>query len=66
EVLKGFRGKAEEDTNALIKVLVELSRLLTEHPEITAIDVNPLILYEKEKGYVVVDGKIACIRPQGD
>ncbi|HOJ42959.1 MAG TPA: acetate--CoA ligase family protein [Syntrophorhabdaceae bacterium] len=65
EVLKGFRGKAEADTNALIKVLVELSRLLTEHPEITAIDVNPLILYEKEKGYVVVDGKIACIRPQG-
>jgi succinyl-CoA synthetase beta subunit len=41
-----------------VKVLVNASRLLTEHPEIVNLDINPLIVFEHGKGCVTVDAKI--------
>ncbi|HOP87023.1 MAG TPA: acetate--CoA ligase family protein [Syntrophorhabdaceae bacterium] len=62
-ILKGFRGQKELDRNALAHVLVNVSRLLIEHPEITNLDINPVIVFEKGKGCVCVDGKIECGGP---
>ncbi|MCX7966712.1 MAG: acetate--CoA ligase family protein [Syntrophorhabdaceae bacterium] len=59
ELLKGFRNQTEADKKALIDVLVNVSRLITEHPEVTTIDINPLIIFEKGKGCIVVDAKAA-------
>lgn len=57
-ILYGFRGKDPYDTDYLVTVLVSISRLLTDHPEIEALDINPLILLDKGHGGIVVDAKL--------
>ena len=58
QLLKGFRGKPPADKEALIKCLVNVSRLLIDNPEIKNLDINPLIIWEKGKGCLAVDAKI--------
>ena len=43
-MLDAFRGQAPADRNVLIKVLSGLSQVAAEHPDITEIDINPLLI----------------------
>ncbi|SPD72378.1 conserved hypothetical protein [uncultured Desulfobacterium sp.] len=54
--LQGVRGKEPLDIPSLADALVRLSILLMDFPEITEVDLNPIKLFEKGKGLVVVDG----------
>lgn len=51
--LKGFRNIPAVDEQSVIEVLVKLSRLVVEHPEIGEIEINPLRVLNK--GAVAVD-----------
>ena len=55
-VLAGARGKAPRDLDALVRSLLLLSALAESRPDIDALDLNPVILYER--GCVVVDAKV--------
>ncbi|MBW2368898.1 MAG: acetate--CoA ligase family protein [Deltaproteobacteria bacterium] len=44
ELLGEFRGDRSADEDQLIQTLMGLSRLAMDHPEITEIDINPLIV----------------------
>ncbi|OPY75715.1 MAG: succinyl-CoA synthetase subunit alpha [Syntrophorhabdus sp. PtaU1.Bin058] len=57
-ILKGFRGKKGYDVDYLAGILVNVSRLLSEHSEIRTLDINPLVLFEEGGGGVVVDAKL--------
>jgi len=57
-LLKGFRGKPPADIGALKDILVRISAMITEHPEIIDLDINPVIVFEKGQGCKVVDVKI--------
>jgi acyl-CoA synthetase (NDP forming) len=57
-LLKGFRGSTPCDTEVLANVIVNISNLLLDHPEIINLDINPLIVLEKGKSCVAVDVKI--------
>jgi len=57
-ILKGFRGEHESDREALADIILNVSRLLMEHPEIIHLDINPLIVFEKGRGCMAVDSKI--------
>ncbi|MEN6438265.1 MAG: acetate--CoA ligase family protein [Syntrophobacter sp.] len=57
-LLNGFRGKLPSDTEAIERTLVALSNLVTNHPEIKELDINPLIVHEKGKGATVADCRI--------
>jgi succinyl-CoA synthetase beta subunit len=57
-LLRGFRGRPPADRESLIGCIVVLSRLVGDHPEITNMDINPLIVLEEGKGCVAVDAKI--------
>ena len=46
-ILKGIRGKEPADIEAIINVIMEVSRLMLEHPEIEELDLNPLLVYPK-------------------
>lgn len=46
EVLDGFRGRKAVSRDALAKVLVALSRIGSEVPQISQIDINPLAVVE--------------------
>ena len=57
-LLKGFRGQPPSDRQALVAALVNVSRLLVERPEITAIDINPFVVFREGEGGLVVDVKV--------
>jgi len=57
-ILKGFRGQAPSDIDALVRCLCRVSALLDDHPEIVTIDMNPLMVFAEGQGCVAVDAKI--------
>ncbi len=57
-MLAGFRGGVEADIQALSTCIASVSRLLAEHPEIVALDINPLIVFGIGEGLLAVDVKM--------
>ncbi|WP_311944097.1 acetate--CoA ligase family protein [Halomonas piscis] len=55
-VLDGVRGAPGVDKNALIELLLSVSRLMEAYPAIAELDLNPVIAYPD--GYAVVDARI--------
>lgn len=56
QILKGIRGEAPRDISAIKEVLLKLSKLVMENPEIQEIDLNPILVYEK--GIQIVDARM--------
>jgi len=56
EILKGIRGEPPRDIQAIEEVLMKVSKLTTENPEINEIDLNPIFVFEK--GLQVVDARM--------
>lgn len=63
KLFTGFRGKPECDVEILEKLLVCLSDLVTNHPEIHELDINPLLVHEKGQGATVADCRIILKDP---
>jgi acetyltransferase len=57
-ILAGFRGQKSSDINSLVDILVKLSQLSLDFPEIKEIDLNPIKVFEKGKKSVCVDAKV--------
>ncbi|MFZ0033917.1 MAG: acetate--CoA ligase [Sedimentisphaerales bacterium] len=57
-ILKGVRGAQPCDIDAIKDCILRLSQMVTEHPEIAELDINPLIVYPKGEGCVVADSRI--------
>ena len=55
-VLQGLRGKPPVDLEILKDVILKVSRLVVEHPEIRELDINPLVVFPT--GAKVVDALI--------
>lgn len=55
-LLKGVRGEAPSDIKVLAETLVKISQLSLDIPEITEIDLNPMLVFEK--GAVALDGRV--------
>jgi acyl-CoA synthetase (NDP forming) len=55
-LLKGYRGMPPADIQAIVQILLKTSRLVSEHPEIRELDLNPIMVYEK--GAKTVDARI--------
>ena len=55
EILDGFRGKPKADIEKLEKLLVGLSAMVTNHPRIKEMDINPLFVHEQGQGATVAD-----------
>ncbi len=54
-LLNGFRGMVKADTAALEKLLVCLSDLVVDNPEIKELDINPLLVHPEGQGATVAD-----------
>ncbi len=57
KILQDFRGERAADERQLRQILLALSRLAEEHPEIKEVDINP-ILITPEGGVVAVDALV--------
>jgi len=56
EILKGARGNPPRDIQAIKEVLMKVSQLTIENPEINEIDLNPIFVFEK--GLQIVDARM--------
>ncbi len=60
-LLKGYRGAPAKNTDQLIQVLIRLSYLAADYPEITELDINPLLVTTTE--VIALDARIV-VEPQ--
>lgn len=63
QVLDGFRGNPPSDIEAIVDTLLRLSTMVCNHPEISELDINPLIVHERGKGCSVADSRIMLRQP---
>jgi acetate---CoA ligase (ADP-forming) len=57
-LLAGYRGQPAVDRPALVDVLLRVSRLLADHPEIEELDCNPVVVFPAGTPPAVVDARI--------
>ena len=56
KILKGVRGESAKDIEAIKKLLIKISQLAMENPEIKEIDLNPVFVFKK--GVQVIDARM--------
>jgi len=60
KILTGVRGEESVDIEAIVDSLLRLSKLVTDFPQISELDINPLSVMPKSKGgAVALDARIA-------
>jgi acyl-CoA synthetase (NDP forming) len=57
-LLNGYRGQPKADQDALAEILLRLSQMVTELPEIIELDVNPLKALPEGRGAIALDGRV--------
>jgi acetyltransferase len=57
-LLQGVRGEPPADLAAAEEVVLRVSQLVTDFPEIVEMDINPLVLYNQGEGAMVLDARI--------
>jgi acyl-CoA synthetase (NDP forming) len=60
KLLTGFRGAPPADIDAAVRVAMAIGRVMAAVPEITEIDVNPLMVYPEGEGATALDALIVC------
>ena len=63
-LLQGYRGHPAADVEAIEEVLLRLSRLVEEIPEISEVDLNPIFALPPGQGCKIVDARIRIEPPQ--
>ena len=58
KLLKGVRGEAPSDLTAVAECLLRLSQFVTDHPRISELDINPLLVYSAGNGAMAADARI--------
>ncbi len=57
-LLAGARGKQSVDLEKIKEYLARLSQLAIEHPEITELDINPLLVFPKGDHFRILDARL--------
>lgn len=57
-LLRGVRGEPPADLAAAREVLLRISQLVTDFPEIVELDINPLVLLEEGEGAIAIDMRL--------
>ncbi|MDO8578751.1 MAG: GNAT family N-acetyltransferase [Dehalococcoidales bacterium] len=58
ELFRGFRGSPPADTEAVQDLLLRLSAMVEDIPQIDELDFNPVKVMSRGKGYRIVDARI--------
>ncbi|HSN04255.1 MAG TPA: GNAT family N-acetyltransferase [Nitrospira sp.] len=61
-LLQGYRGHPAADVAAIEEVLLRLSRLVEEVPEISELDLNPIFALPPGQGCKIVDARIRVVK----
>jgi acetyltransferase len=60
-ILEGYRGRPGADLDQLTTIIERFSRLVCEHPEITEIEINP-VLASSPRGAIAIDARAVVDR----
>ncbi|MCA8959916.1 MAG: GNAT family N-acetyltransferase [Planctomycetes bacterium] len=60
-LLDGYRNRPGVDRAALVSTILRVGRLVTDHPEIVELDLNPVLA--DERGVIVLDARIGVAPP---
>jgi len=58
QLLEGWRGAKASDIKSLEELLLRVSAMVEELPQMAELDLNPVKVLEVDKGYVVVDARV--------
>ncbi len=58
KLLKGTRGEKASDIDSIVDVLLRISQLVTDFPEIMEMDINPLFVKSQGEGSIAGDARI--------
>jgi acyl-CoA synthetase (NDP forming) len=61
QIFRGVRGEAGVDIDAIVSILETLSGIAATHPEISEMDLNPVVAYED--GLEILDARIVLAAP---
>jgi acyl-CoA synthetase (NDP forming) len=59
-LLDAFRGEQARDVDSVIDAIVVLGGFVRAHPEVSEIDINPLMVFAKGEGALALDALISC------
>ena len=57
-LLKGVRGQAPADIDSLREAILRIGHLVWDFPELKDLDINPMLVYDDEKGCTALDVKM--------
>jgi acetyl coenzyme A synthetase (ADP forming)-like protein len=57
-LLRGVRGEAPSDMEAVSETLLKISQLVTDFPEIVEMDINPLMVFQEGRGVSGIDMRL--------
>ena len=55
-LLQGYRGKEPANISALVEIILKISKLIEENPQIKELELNPILVYKNKA--VAVDARI--------
>jgi acetyltransferase len=58
-LLDGVRGKPAADKQAIVDTLLRMGQLVIDFPEITELDINPMMVYQRGQGAIAIDMRLA-------
>ena len=58
QMLEGWRGSKRADIPAIEELLLRISAMAENHPQILEMDLNPVKVLPEGQRYLVVDGRI--------
>jgi acetyltransferase len=61
-LLAGYRNRPPADRDAVYRTLLQISQLITDIPEISELDINPLLV--DEHGVIALDARIHLVRSE--
>lgn len=64
KLLQGFRGRPPADVAALCDLLLRVSRLVEDVPEVAELDLNPVMVRAAGQGAMVLDARLRLSRPR--
>jgi len=59
-LLQGYRGKEPANLSALVEIILKISKLIEENPQIKELELNPVLAYQNKA--VAVDARIILER----
>jgi len=62
-ILEGVRGQPAADTDAIERIIMQVSEFIADHPEVEELDLNPVLAYAD--GAIAVDARIILAAADG-